>query len=378
MMEKEASNHMAMTDRSKILENNLLLDFIVNPKKRIYRHLLMFLFLAFLMLGNDLSHLKHVDWTVILAFAGVGVLCIGVVYLNLYLLVPKLLFKNCYGKYFLSVFFTATILFLLFILAIACFLPDFHKEELMEETRNPSMSIVECMKGYLSFIFFYGSFLGTSTAIKLFQRWIIDKSHIYELEKNTIQSELEQLKNQITPHFLFNMLNNTNVLINTEPATASQVVLMLSDLLRYQLYDSARPAVLLASDVRFLTDFLELEKIRRDRFEFSIPDSCDIPNLLVPPMLFMPFVENAVKHSAGGTGGSYVHINFRMVKNSLWFSCINSIPDIPRNSKASGGIGLFNVKRRLELLYGANFSLAIKEEKTIFHVNLQLRLCDAS
>jgi sensor histidine kinase YesM len=361
-----------MTDRNKIFENNLLLEFTVNPEMRIYRHLLMFLFIAFLMLGNNSSHLKHVDWTAILVFAGVGVLCIGVVYLNLYVLVPGLLFKNRYGKYFLSVFFIATILFLLFISAIACFSLDFNEEELVE------MSLMEYIKGYLSFIFFYGSFLGTSTAIKLFQRWIIDKSHIHEMEKNTIQTELEQLKNQITPHFLFNMLNNTNVLIHTEPETASQVILMLSDLLRYQLYDSARPAVLLASEIRFLTDFLELEKIRRDRFEFSISDSCDIPDLFVPPMLFIPFVENAVKHSAGGTGDSFVNINFGMVENSLWFSCINSIPDIPGNSKTNGGIGLSNVKRRLELLYGTNFSLTIKEEKNIYHVNLQLRLCDAS
>jgi sensor histidine kinase YesM len=127
-----------------------------------------------------------------------------------------------------------------------------------------------------------------------------------------------------------------------------------------------------------LTDFLELEKIRRERFEFSISDNCDIPNLFVPPMLFIPFVENAVKHSAGGTGDSYVHVTFRMVENSLWFSCVNSIPDISNNSKTNGGIGLSNVKRRLELLYGENFSLKIKEEKNIYHVNLQLRLCDVS
>jgi LytS/YehU family sensor histidine kinase len=267
---------------------------------------------------------------------------------------------------------------LLLVWAIFCFSEGFSSEELMKETGNQSMGIREYIKSYLSFIFLYGSFLGTSTAIKLFQRWIIDKSRIYELENSTIQSELEQLKNQITPHFLFNMLNNTNVLINTEPETASRVVLMLSDLLRYQLYDSSRPAVLLSSDIRFLTDFLELEKIRRDRFEFSISDSSGIPNLLVPPMLFIPFVENAVKHSAGGTCSSYVHVTFRTAGNVLYFSCINSIPAIPCSSKTAGGIGLANIKRRLELLYGADFSLKMNEKKNIYHVNLQLKLCDVS
>ena len=367
-----------MTDKNKIVEDNLLLDFIVNPHKRIYRHLLMFLFLAFLMFGNTSAYPQSIDWEIILAFAGVGVLCLGIIYLNLYFLVPRLLFRNRYGKYFLSVFFIITSLFLLLILVISCFSPEFSSEELMEETGIPSMGILEYMKSYLSFIFLYGSFLGASTAIKLFQRWIIDKSRIYELEKNTIQSELEQLKNQITPHFLFNMLNNTNVLINTEPETASRVILMLSDLLRYQLYDSTRPAVLLTSDILFLTDFLELEKIRRDRFSFSISNDSDIPNLFVPPMLFIPFVENAVKHSAGGIGCSYVHVTFRIIGNSLRFSCINSIPDIPNNSKTAGGIGLANVKRRLELLYGADFSLEINEKENSYHVNLQLKLCDVS
>jgi sensor histidine kinase YesM len=361
-----------MTNKNKIVEDNLLLDFIVNPEKRIYRHLLMFLFLAFLMFGNTSAYSQNIDWEIILAFAGMGILCIGVIYLNLYFLVPKLLFKNCYGKYFLSVFFIITALFWLLIWMI------FSSEKLMEETGNVSMGIMEYIDGYLSFIFIYGAFLGTSTAIKLFQRWIIDKSRIYKLEKNTIQSELEQLKNQITPHFLFNMLNNTNVLIHTDPETASRVILTLSDLLRYQLYDSVRPAVLLASDIRFLTDFLELEKIRRDRFEFSISDNSDIHNLFVPPMLFIPFVENAVKHSAGGTGGSYVRVTFKTVGNSLWFSCINSIPDIPNNSKTAGGIGLANVKRRLELLYGENFLLETNEKENSYHVNLQLRLCDVS
>jgi LytS/YehU family sensor histidine kinase len=153
---------------------------------------------------------------------------------------------------------------------------------------------------------------------------------------------------------------------------------MLSDLLRYQLYDSTRPAVLLASDIRFLTDFLELEKIRRERFEFSISDNSDVPNLLVPPMLFIPFVENAVKHSAGGTGGSFVHVTFRTVENALWFTCINSISGISNNGKTAGGIGLANVKRRLELLYGENFSLEMNKKKNSYHVNLQLKICGVS
>src|SRR6202000_1449787 len=109
-----------------------------------------------------------------------------------------------------------------------------------------------------------------STAFRLFQRSILDNQRIAELERISMQSELQQLKNQINPHFLFNMLNNVNVLTQQDPEKASQVLMKLSDLLRYQLYDSSREKVLLTADIRFLTDFLNLEKIRRDNFDFIV------------------------------------------------------------------------------------------------------------
>jgi sensor histidine kinase YesM len=333
----------------------------------------MFLFFALLMFGNTSPFGKNVSGGTILLFVAICMLCIGIIYLNFYYLIPKLLFTDNYRRYFLSVFLLITSLFLLLIGVIYHFSPEF-SHEIKEDIGEQVIGIREYIKAYFSFIFLFGSFLGASTAIKLFQHWIIDKSHIYELETNTIQSELELLKNQITPHFLFNTLNNTNVLINTDPETASQVVFMLSDLLRYQLYDSSQPTVLLASDIRFLTDFLNLEKIRRDQFEFSISNDCDMATT-VPPMLFIPFVENAVKYSAGGTNGSYVYVAFRDAGDTLWFSCINSIPAIPNNNKTVGGIGLANVRRRLELLYGDTYSLEINEKETIYQVNLYLKLC---
>jgi sensor histidine kinase YesM len=364
-----------MNDKNKVFEGNPLLDFIVNPKKRLYRHILMFFFLALLlMFGNSSPFDTRIRSEVILLLVGIGVLCIGIIYLNFYYLIPKLLFKNNYRRYFLLVFLLITSLFLLLTGVVYRFSSEF-SHEIMEDMGGYTLGVKEYMKAYFSFILLFGSFLGASTAIKLFQHWIMDKSHIYELENSTIQSELELLKNQLTPHFLFNTLNNTNVLIATDPEKASQVVFMLSDLLRYQLYDSSQPTVLLASDIRFLTDFLHLEKIRRDAFEFSISNDCDMATV-VPPMLFIPFVENAVKHSAGGADGSYVYVSFRETGgDTLWFSCINSIPVIPNHSKTVGGIGLANVKRRLELLYGDMYSLEINEKETIYQVNLYIKLC---
>lgn len=131
----------------------------------------------------------------------------------------------------------------------------------------------------------------------MFTHWLRYNLRIDELESTTLQSELTFLKNQINPHFLFNMLNNANVLIKRNPEEASKVLFKLEDLLRYQINDSSRERVSLASDIRFLNDYLNLEKIRRDNFQFTLRQEGEVDSIWIQPLLFIPFVENAVKHS---------------------------------------------------------------------------------
>ena len=354
-------------DTASHIKDNPLLDFIVNPRKRIYRHILLFAVLGLLILGNANAMPENIDRHILYLVAGLYLCCIAVLYVNLYVLVPKLLFNNKYGKYFLSILSIITVSFL--IVAVAVWLLPLHAH-LSEDIEEINM--LNILDGFLSFFVVFGSFIASSTAIKLFQRWITDNRRIYELEKNTMMSEMEQLKNQITPHFLFNTLNNTNVLINTDPEKASQTVMMLSDLLRYQLYDSVRETVLLSSDIRFLTDFLNLEKIRRDSFEFSI-ETESVTGLLIPPLLFIPFVENAVKHSAGSKYSSCVHLKFSVKEGELSFMCINSKPENPAKDK-QGGLGLTNIRRRLDLLYGNGYELNIEDKKNTYRVKLTVKL----
>lgn len=200
-----------------------------------------------------------------------------------------------------------------------------------------------------------------------------DKLLIYELEQSKTSAELEQLKNQINPHFLFNMLNNANVLTKKDPEKASQVLMKLSDLLRYQLYDSARDKVLLTSDIHFLEDFLNLEKVRRDSFDFLISKEGDLSGVQIPPLLFISFVENAVKHNNDATKPSYVHLYFDLRAGRLFFKCINSKPML-KSIGNTGGLGLTNIKRRLELLYPATHSLIIDEDPEKYCVTLTLIL----
>ena len=203
---------------------------------------------------------------------------------------------------------------------------------------------------------------------------MMDSLRINELEKTTLRSEMEQLKNQINPHFLFNMLNNANVLTQKDPVKASQVLMKLSDLLRYQLYDSARGSVLLTAEIHFLEDFLNLEQIRRDNFEYLVSKHGEISWVQIAPLLLITFVENAIKHNVDSEKKSYVHLYFEVGHSQLRFRCINSKPQIISKKTEVGGLGLANVKRRLELIYPHTHTLEIVDNPDTYSVSLTISL----
>ena len=184
---------------------------------------------------------------------------------------------------------------------------------------------------------------------------------VVEMETVNKDIEFQALQAQINPHFLFNMLNNANILVKDAPDEASQILGKLDDLLRYQLNDSTRREVFLSADIQFLTSFLELEKVRRDHFEYTIFQEGNMENICIPPLLFIPFVENAVKHNSDSDHLSYVHLYFSVHDKQLMFRCENSKPRIP--VKREGGIGLANVRRRLDLLYESKYTLQIEDKE---------------
>lgn len=188
----------------------------------------------------------------------------------------------------------------------------------------------------------------------------------------TSRSELNFLKNQINPHFLFNMLNNANIMVDEDPRMASHILDKLDDMLQYQFNDSTQDGVWLKTDINFLSDFLALEKVRRDHFEYSVAIEGNIEEVRVPPLLFIPFVENAVKHNLD-TNNSYVHIRFCMDESRLSFECENPKPE-KTVKRDTGGLGLVNIKRRLDLLFDRNYVLDITETETTYTVKLGLKL----
>ncbi|MES2487025.1 MAG: histidine kinase [Bacteroidota bacterium] len=291
-----------------------------------------------------------------------------ILYINIYLLMP-VFFK---GKYIQYLWLVITIIMagLLIMRYISHIFLEPYRLMPNKERLNSVAEVISAT------IFIIPIVLATSTA-RLMQKWIRDRERINELDKLTVDMELDALKNQINPHFLFNMLNNVNVLVKTSPDKASSVIVKLSEFLRYQLYENNAATTSLMQECAFLSNFLNLEKVRRDNFNFTV--TCNTPgsnaaNILIPPNLFTTFVENAIKHSVDLNGNeAYVNIVINAENNSLNFSCTNSQDhDDTYTETQSGGLGLVNVKRRLQLLFADTYTLQTQDNATTYNINLSI------
>ncbi len=350
---------MSKTSQRQLMDKNGMLQFLISSKYSWHRHLMMIVFISLALFNSEPEYTEPTEtFSRIVAL----LLFLLLVYTNMYLLVPKLLFKKKYAEYCLSALGLIAISGFVYMIGRYLYSPEVRLDSSKEDV------------GILPFSFVIIILISASAAIKLFQQWMFDVQLIHELEQAKTNAELEQLKNQINPHFLFNMLNNANVLTKKDPEKASQVLMKLSDLLRYQLYDSAREKVFLTSDIHFLEDFLNLEKVRRDNFDFLISKEGNLSGVQIPPLLFISFVENAVKHNNDSEKRSYVNLFFDVRNNELFFKCINSKPIQKEMKSSSSGLGLTNIKRRLELLFPASHFLEIEDNPETYCVTLSIKL----
>lgn len=350
---------MEYSEASSVIEKDWVFKFLVSPEYRLLRHCLLILFITLVIFNSQPQFIEPVMTIIRILLV---LLFVGLFYTNMYLLVPRFLFKNQYGTYALWVMIIIAVIACCYFAGWQMLLP-YRRADAYRESA-----------GLLSLAFIVLVLTMSSTAIKLFQRSLRDSLRINELEKITLRSEMEQLKNQINPHFLFNMLNNANVLTQKDPLKASQVLMKLSDLLRYQLYDSTRTRVLLTAEIHFLEDLLSLEQIRRDNFEYFVSKQGELSWVQIAPLLLITFVENAIKHNMDVDGKSFVHLYFDIHHKELHFKCINSKPRIAAAKNEVGGLGLANVKRRLELIYPAKNSLKIDDNPDTYTVSLIISL----
>ncbi len=218
------------------------------------------------------------------------------------------------------------------------------------------------------------------TAIKITLDFLKEQKRVTDLEKSQLETELLFLKSQISPHFFFNTLNNIYSLSVEKSDKTPKIVLKLSELMRYMLYDTKNKKQTLENEILCIQNYLDLERIRNDhRLEVNMSISGDIHDKEISPIILLTFIENAFKHGVNkNTGNVTIDINFKVKGDYLHFTISNPMAEITHhtdNFNKSSGIGIENVKKRLELGYNKNdYKLSFKNKKNIFVVKLVIKV----
>ena len=209
------------------------------------------------------------------------------------------------------------------------------------------------------------------TGIKALTQWYAEKQRLQELEKSMIQAELSFLKSQIHPHFLFNSLNSIYYLALSKDDKAPEAIMSLSDFLRFVTTESDNSSIPLEKEVKMLEEYIHLQSLRAsEKFDLKFNVVGDLRKCSIMPLTFIPFVENAFKYGISAHTDCFIHISVKIQNGTLEFTCDNSIVTGINHYKHSEGVGLENIRKRLELTYPERHSLTIASDSQAFHVYL--------
>ena len=217
--------------------------------------------------------------------------------------------------------------------------------------------------------------LGLNLGIKSFFKSRLEAKKMEALQRAHLEQQLEYLKYQVNPHFFMNTLNNIHALVDIDPEQAKTTILELSKLMRYVLYEGAKDKVPLLREVGFLQNYVTLMRLRyTERVRIDMTVDPDLPDRKVPPMILITFVENAFKHGVSYRNASFIDIRLRHSEGRLYFDCINSRQD--NEQTEHGGVGLRNVRERLQLLFGKDYTLQTDESADRYEVHLDFPTYD--
>ena len=338
-------------------KSTLLYRFLVSPELRWARYLVLIMVLATISFNQVfIIFLDYLDilggWIYTFTFLYL-LTYIGVIYLNLFWLFPKFLLKRRYLTY-ISLLSVAMMLALAIQMATeyvsySCW-PEFYE-------RASYFSIPIVMDYISSFMLSTLCMIGGTMTV-LLKEWMIDHQRVSQMEKVHVLSEVEQLKEQVSPELLFKTLHHSGELTLSEPEKASKMLMKLSQLLRYQLYDCSRTKVLLSSEINFLNNYLTLEQNSQAQFNYELLADGEVNRTLVPPLLFIPFVQYIVKsinEQRTSIPGS-LKIHLKVEENTIIFTCLGLQVNLLEDK------GLERIRQRLNLLYGNRYRLFLTTE----------------
>lgn len=293
-----------------------------------------------------------------------GVINIGLFYLNYLVLIPKFLDKKKYKLY--AVYIITALIFL-----------GLTKYGVALATQPVTLVRMGKTIGFWQYTFSstFTSiiFIFLSTVLKFTTDWFLNERIQRDLENQRLSAELSFLKSQINPHFLFNSLNSIYSLAYQKSDTTPEAILKLSEIMRYMLYDCNDNKVELSKELQYLHNYIDLQKIRfgnQAYIQFEVTGQ--VTDQHIVPLLLISFIENAFKHGVANDPAMPINMRINLEDGHLFFFIQNKKHS--HNRDASGGIGLVNVQRRLDLLYPSKYNLDIRDEADTYTVQLSLVL----
>jgi hypothetical protein len=237
---------------------------------------------------------------------------------------------------------------------------------------KPISSQSEPVPAYINLLILSVLVFGFDTGLKINSKWVKSEQQRMTIEKENIENQLAFLKNQISPHFFMNTLNNIHSLIDIDTVEAKKSIIRLSSLMRHLLYESDHEQSPIKSEVEFIKSYVDLMKLRYSdevRISFKIPDN--LPEKSIPPLLFISLLDNAFKHGISYVKESFVEIELLIESDKLCLKISNSKNKLALNSSAQG-IGIENTRKRLDLLFNENYTLEITDRGNTFVTNLTI------
>lgn len=344
----------------KVNIHNPLYNLLVEHKFRWLRHVILILSVVIIVLNYIYGTYKgNAETLNLYAISGIYmVVYLLVVYLNIYCAIPKLLLKKKYAEYILIFFGTSLFIPIGHIsadyLIHAYYKIPYGSFSIFPEERNPFF--IYLLYNVLSTLFY----LTSVSSIVLYKYWMLNIIKVERLKAEQFNSELNNLKNRVSPDFLFDKLRKAGDYCFITPQYTSRILLQLGRILRYQLYDSSRKEVLLNSEIKYLNDYLGLEKLSNDKFDFKISQPRSTINCLIPPLLFISFVENSLKKLSGQDGHTRINIEFGITDSVLIFNITDNrnMTDIQDNIENK--LLIYN---RLSLIEKDKYSLSSEKDK---------------
>lgn len=291
------------------------------------------------------------------------------VYFNYFFLLPRFLLKRKIEKYIgytlITILVATTIQRVLgyYIINPSIF-PDWEQGPFFEAFRIAQASMI--ITSPMIFL------IGMTVVI----RWAGSEKRLQQMAREKVETELKYLRNQVNPHFFFNTLNNLYGLAQEKSDKTPEVVLKLSELMSYMLYETNKPLIQLGREIDYIRNYISLEEQRyEDRFNCNLSIKGKVNEVKVPPMLVLPFIENAFKHGINKEStGAWMNIDLKVEEDKLYFNVENSLAVQEVDQTKNGGLGIKNVERRLELLYPNGHTLEYGAEADRYRIALVIEL----